>query len=63
VRTGVLVFGTSLEYRNGELRETVVDRDRVIAALRAHEGKLHGFGVARLYLFGSVARAYEKGTE
>jgi predicted nucleotidyltransferase len=33
-----------------------MDREQVIATLRAHEAELHGFGVARLYLFGSVAR-------
>lgn len=33
-----------------------MDREQVIATLRAHESELHGFGVARLYLFGSVAR-------
>jgi len=33
-----------------------VDREQVIARLRAHEAELHGFGVAHLYLFGSVAR-------
>jgi uncharacterized protein len=33
-----------------------VDRDQVIARLRAHAADLHRVGVARLYLFGSVAR-------
>jgi hypothetical protein len=33
-----------------------MDRDDVIATLRAHEADLHRAGVARLYLFGSVAR-------
>jgi uncharacterized protein len=33
-----------------------MDREQVIAALRTHEAELHRFGVARLYLFGSVAR-------
>jgi len=33
-----------------------MDRDHVIARLRAHEADLHRVGVARLYLFGSVAR-------
>jgi uncharacterized protein len=33
-----------------------MDRDAVIAKLRAHEADLHRVGVARLYLFGSVAR-------
>ncbi|MGD0430621.1 MAG: nucleotidyltransferase family protein [Acetobacteraceae bacterium] len=33
-----------------------MDRDNVIATLRAHEADLHQVGVARLYLFGSVAR-------
>jgi predicted nucleotidyltransferase len=33
-----------------------MNRDQVIAALRAHEAELHGFGVASLYLFGSVGR-------
>ena len=36
--------------------EGVVDREQVIAKLRAHEAELHGFGVAHLYLFGSVVR-------
>jgi len=34
----------------------VMDRDSVLATLRAHEADLHRAGVARLYLFGSVAR-------
>jgi uncharacterized protein len=33
-----------------------MDRDTVIAKLRANEFDLHRVGVARLYLFGSVAR-------
>ncbi len=33
-----------------------MDRDQVIATLRAYEADLHKAGVARLYLFGSVAR-------
>lgn len=33
-----------------------MDREQVMAALRAHEAELHRFGVAHLYLFGSVAR-------
>jgi predicted nucleotidyltransferase len=33
-----------------------LDRDHVIETLRAHEADLHLAGVARLYLFGSVAR-------
>src|ERR1700720_4216881 len=33
-----------------------MDREHVIATFRAHEAELHRFGVARLYLFGSVAR-------
>jgi predicted nucleotidyltransferase len=33
-----------------------MDRDHVIETLRAHEADLHRAGVARLYLFGSVAR-------
>jgi uncharacterized protein len=33
-----------------------MDRDEVIAKLRAHETDLHQVGVARLYLFGSVVR-------
>lgn len=36
-----------------------MDRERVIAALRAHEAELQRFGVAHLYLFGSVARRQE----
>jgi uncharacterized protein len=34
----------------------MMDRGLVIDTLRAHEADLHRFGVARLYLFGSVAR-------
>jgi predicted nucleotidyltransferase len=33
-----------------------MDREQVIGALRAHEAELYRFGVAHLYLFGSVAR-------
>jgi len=33
-----------------------MDREQVIASLRAHEPALHRSGVCRLYLFGSVAR-------
>jgi hypothetical protein len=33
-----------------------MDRDYVIEMLRAHETDLHQIGIARLYLFGSVAR-------
>jgi predicted nucleotidyltransferase len=33
-----------------------MDRSHVITTLRAHEADLHRVGVARLYLFGSVAR-------
>ncbi len=33
-----------------------MNRDDVIARLRAHEADLHQAGIARLYLFGSVAR-------
>ena len=33
-----------------------MDRDRVIATLRAHEGELRAAGVVHLSLFGSVAR-------
>jgi len=33
-----------------------MQRDDVIVKLRAHEADLHQVGVARLYLFGSVAR-------
>ncbi len=39
-----------------------MDREQVIATLRAHEAELHRFGVASLYLFGSVARQ-EAGAE
>jgi len=33
-----------------------VDREQIIAKLRANEAELHRFGVAHLYLFGSIAR-------
>lgn len=36
--------------------EALLDRDRVMGVLRAHEAELHRAGVFRLYLFGSVAR-------
>jgi uncharacterized protein len=35
-------------------------RQDVIARLRSHEAELHRIGVARLYLFGSVARQEER---
>jgi predicted nucleotidyltransferase len=35
---------------------TLAERERVIAAIRAHERKLRTLGVARLWLFGSLAR-------
>jgi uncharacterized protein len=46
------------EGENGQdaLPETAMDRDEVITRLRAHEADLHQAGVARLSLFGSVAR-------
>jgi predicted nucleotidyltransferase len=34
----------------------VVDREQAVALLRAHEAELKGAGVARLSVFGSVAR-------
>jgi uncharacterized protein len=37
-------------------RRLVMQRDEVIAKLRAHEADLHQIGIARLYLFGSIAR-------
>ena len=37
-----------------------MNRDDVIAKLRAHETDLHQAGVARLYLFGSVARQEQR---
>ena len=37
-----------------------MDRERIIAALRAHRTELHRVGVAHLYLFGSVARDQAK---
>ena len=33
-----------------------MDREQVLTALRDHQSDLHRFGVAHLYLFGSVAR-------
>ncbi|HME23255.1 MAG TPA: nucleotidyltransferase domain-containing protein [Acetobacteraceae bacterium] len=33
-----------------------MNRDHVIAKLRTHESDLHRVGVARLHLFGSLAR-------
>jgi uncharacterized protein len=38
------------------------ERERVLRALRRHEAALHGFGVAHLWLFGSLARG-EAGAE
>ena len=34
----------------------IIDRDSVIATLRAHEAELRAEGITHLYLFGSVAR-------
>jgi uncharacterized protein len=34
----------------------LVERERVVRALRAHEAELRALGVSRLWLFGSVAR-------
>ena len=39
-----------------------MDRDQVVATLRAHESELKAAGIARLRVFGSVARG-EQGTE
>ena len=33
-----------------------MDRDQIVAMLRAHEGELRAAGIAKLALFGSVAR-------
>jgi uncharacterized protein len=33
-----------------------MDRDQVVRILRENEGELHELGLAKLYLFGSVAR-------
>jgi predicted nucleotidyltransferase len=38
----------------------MMDRELVIDTLRVHEADLHRFGVARLYLFGSVARDHAR---
>ena len=35
---------------------TLMDRETVIATLKAHEAELRGLGIRRLSLFGSVAR-------
>ena len=37
-----------------------MDREQVLVSLRAHQSELHRSGVARLYLFGSVARQEER---
>jgi predicted nucleotidyltransferase len=34
----------------------LVERERVVRAIRAHEGDLRALGVTRLWLFGSLAR-------
>ena len=34
----------------------LVERERVVRALRAHEAELRALGVTRLWLFGSLAR-------
>src|SRR3954453_4482199 len=41
---------------NGDGMLLRIDRERVIATLRAHEAELKAAGIARLRLFGSVAR-------
>jgi predicted nucleotidyltransferase len=38
------------------IRETIVDHERVVDIIRAHEADLRALGVARLWLFGSSAR-------
>jgi predicted nucleotidyltransferase len=38
------------------IRLSNMNREQVIATLRAHEQELKGFGIVRLSLFGSVAR-------
>jgi uncharacterized protein len=38
------------------LRQRMMDREQVIATLRAHEPELKASGIVRLSLFGSVAR-------
>jgi predicted nucleotidyltransferase len=39
-----------------------IDREEIIAALRAHRGELHRRGVCHVALFGSVARGEGKRT-
>ena len=39
-----------------------IDRERVIATLRAHQGELRQRGVSRVALFGSIARGEGKRT-
>ena len=43
-------------FDNGNGMLLRIDRERVIATLRAHEAELKAAGIARLRLFGSVAR-------
>jgi uncharacterized protein len=40
----------------GRNEVTIMDREKVIATLRAHEAELRAAGVERLSVFGSVAR-------
>lgn len=37
-----------------------MDRETVIAKLKAHEAELRGLGVAALYIFGSVAEGTQR---
>jgi uncharacterized protein len=41
---------------------TGIDRERVIATLRAHQSELHQRGVSHVALFGSIARGEGKRT-
>jgi predicted nucleotidyltransferase len=40
----------------GTLDAALAERERVLRTIRAHEAKLRTLGVAKLWLFGSVAR-------
>ena len=45
-------MATDVQARDAAL----VERERVVRAIRAHEADLRALGVSRLWLFGSVAR-------
>jgi uncharacterized protein len=52
--------GMMSKVRHEVSADTGIDRERVIAMLRAHQEELHRRGVRHIALFGSIARAEGK---